>query len=62
MADYSFGGTDEENAELKKLHDEVVSIATSLLPGLPSLMILSYSSKILTVSKSGKSLSVLQKP
>ena len=25
MADYSFGGTDEENAELKKLNTEVVS-------------------------------------
>lgn len=25
MADYSFGGTDEENAELKKLNAEVVS-------------------------------------
>ena len=37
MADYSFGGTDEENAELKKLHDEVVSIATLLAPRLPSL-------------------------
>ena len=24
MADYSFGGTDEENAELKKLNSEVV--------------------------------------
>ena len=24
MADYSFGGTDEENAELKKLNGEVV--------------------------------------
>jgi hypothetical protein len=24
MADYSFGGTDEENAELKKLNAEVV--------------------------------------
>lgn len=26
MADYSFGGTDEENAELKKLNVEVVSL------------------------------------
>lgn len=26
MADYSFGGTDEENAELKKLNAEVVSL------------------------------------
>ena len=25
MADYTFGGTDEENAELKKLNTEVVS-------------------------------------
>lgn len=25
MADYNFGGTDEENAELKKLNAEVVS-------------------------------------
>ena len=27
MADYSFGGTDEENAELKKLNAEVVCIS-----------------------------------
>lgn len=26
MADYSFGGTDEENAELKKLNTEVVCL------------------------------------
>lgn len=26
MADYSFGGTDEENAELKKLNNEVVCL------------------------------------
>ena len=26
MADYSFGGTDEENAELKKLNTEVVRL------------------------------------
>ena len=26
MADYSFGGTDEENAELKKLNAEVVGL------------------------------------
>ena len=26
MADYSFGGTDEENAELKKLNAEVVCL------------------------------------
>ena len=26
MADYSFGGTDEENAELKKLNAEVVRV------------------------------------
>ena len=30
MADYSFGGTDEENAELKKLNADVVS-----KPGAP---------------------------
>jgi hypothetical protein len=28
MADYSFGGTDEENAELKKLNAEVVRFPT----------------------------------
>ena len=33
MADYSFGGTDEENAELKKLNAEVVSLIT-LSPSL----------------------------
>jgi len=27
MADYSFGGSDEENAELKKLNTEVVSLS-----------------------------------
>ena len=26
MADYQFGGTDEENAELKKLNAEVVCL------------------------------------
>jgi len=26
MAEYSFGGTDEENAELKKLNAEVVRL------------------------------------
>ena len=26
MADYSFGGSDEENAELKKLNTEVVRL------------------------------------
>ena len=26
MADYSFGGSDEENAELKKLNAEVVGL------------------------------------
>ena len=26
MADYQFGGTDEENAELKKLNTEVVCL------------------------------------
>lgn len=26
MADYSFGGTDEENAELKKLNTDVVCL------------------------------------
>ena len=26
-ADLSFGGTDDENAELRKLHTEVVSLA-----------------------------------
>ena len=31
MADYSFGGTDEENAELKKLNEEVVRIAVTSL-------------------------------
>ena len=29
MADYSFGGSDEENAELKKLNTEVVSFDAS---------------------------------
>ena len=41
MADFNFGGTDEENAELKKLNAEVVSqkhsdematIRTDILP------------------------------
>ena len=29
MADYSFGGSDEENAELKKLNIEVVQLDSS---------------------------------
>ena len=32
MADYSFGGTDEENAELKKLNAEVVWFPPCVLP------------------------------
>lgn len=39
MADYSFGGTDEENAELKKLNAEVVSLPRSAAP-LNSLQVL----------------------
>lgn len=39
MADYSFGGTDEENAELKKLNAEVVCLM--LLPSLMCFMICS---------------------
>jgi pre-mRNA-processing factor 39 len=31
MADYSFGGTEEENAELKKLNAEVVRVVHSQL-------------------------------
>lgn len=31
MADFSFGGTDEENAELKKLNAEVVCPLAPLL-------------------------------
>ena len=43
MADYSFGGTDEENAELKKLNSEVVS--SSKLPDVwYEPLILCYSS------------------
>ena len=33
MADYSFGGTDEENAELKKLNVEVVCLSIRLSRG-----------------------------
>lgn len=32
MADYTFGGTDEENAELKKLNAEVVSLRRFIHP------------------------------
>jgi len=32
MADFSFGGTDEENAELKKLNAEVVCPLASHSP------------------------------
>lgn len=32
MADYTFGGTDEENAELKKLNAEVVSLRRASHP------------------------------
>ena len=31
MADYSFGGTDEENAELRKLNAEVVRITSAYI-------------------------------
>ena len=31
MADYQFGGTDEENAELKKLNAEVVCLTDALV-------------------------------
>ena len=34
MADYSFGGSDEENAELKKLNTEVVSLALPTILGV----------------------------
>lgn len=34
MADYTFGGTDEENAELKKLNAEVVSFSLNILTQL----------------------------
>ena len=34
MADYSYGGSDEENAELKKLNTEVVGIPASPAPVL----------------------------
>jgi len=32
MAEYNYGGTEEENAELKKLHAEVVSRDIYTLP------------------------------
>ena len=31
MGDYGFGGTEEENAELKKLNAEVVCLITCVL-------------------------------
>ena len=37
MADYSFGGSDEENAELKKLNAEVVCLFQESFPPLPEL-------------------------
>lgn len=37
MADYSFGGSDEENAELKKLNAEVVCLSQDLFPPLLGL-------------------------
>ena len=37
MADYTFGGTDEENAELKKLNAEVVRISYGLRSTLNTL-------------------------
>lgn len=33
MADYSYGGADEENAELKKLNAEVVRLSVSRILG-----------------------------
>ena len=32
MGDYTFGGTDEENAEIKKLNAEVVSCSRNKKP------------------------------
>jgi hypothetical protein len=61
MADYSFGGTEEENAELKKLNAEVVCVAHSQFEN----KLISYSPKSLriqTASRTGKSLSELQNP
>ena len=43
MADYSFGGTDEENAELKKLNTEVVCLMLRTSPA--RLMIAHFMTK-----------------
>lgn len=43
MADYSFGGTDEENAELKKLNTEVVCLMLRSCPA--RLMIAHFMTK-----------------
>ena len=65
MADYSFGGTDEENAELKKLNAEVVSLITlsPSLFGSRRYDMLTYhdSWRIQTASKIGRSLCALRK-
>ena len=39
MADYSFGGSDEENAELKKLNAEVVCLSQRLISNFSALLI-----------------------
>ena len=39
MADYSFGGSDEENAELKKLNAEVVCHSQRLIWNFSAMLI-----------------------
>jgi hypothetical protein len=53
MADYSFGGTDEDNAELKKLNQDVVRL---VLHDPEEKMLNSDSLMILIASRTGKSL------
>jgi hypothetical protein len=64
MADFHYGGTDEESAEIKKLNAEVVSRVSFVfqLIVFTVLIIFAHSSRIPTISRIGRSLFALQKP
>jgi hypothetical protein len=63
MADYHFGGSEEENAELRKLETELVRLKRGY-PYHMSLIVTdtSHRSMTLTISKPGRSLSAVPRP
>ena len=54
MADYSFGGTEEENAELKKLNAEVVRSNLYLSFAQMTTDTVTHSSTIQIASRTGR--------